>query len=387
MEEQSMQVKTESELQSAIESISDAEILAIDTEFMREKTYYPLLCLVQIATESTSFIIDPLAVKDLTPLASVLTSPKTVKVLHASRQDREMLFNACGVVPSPIFDTQLAAPLLGLQQQIGLKALVEEILGVRLSKRDSLSDWSKRPLSKSQIEYSLDDVRYLVPLYREMCKRLDDLGRRHWLDSEFEALGEDSEFGTPESELWSKVKKTNSLSRAQRACAQGIAVWRENCAKRSNIPRRWILQDELIVELSRRQPKSVDEVYEIRGAKEKLNTGRAREIVKVIETALASDPDTWPRHAVRKPTAANADAMVDLLTAFLRTRAKENMLTHQVLATHDDLIAFVSGQRAGLDILKGWRYEIAGRDMLEILEGRISLRIEDGNISISRADG
>ena len=117
MEEQSMQVKTESELQSAIESISDAEILAIDTEFMREKTYYPLLCLVQIATESTSFIIDPLAVKDLTPLASVLTSPKTVKVLHASRQDREMLFNACGVVPSPIFDTQLAAPLLGLQRR------------------------------------------------------------------------------------------------------------------------------------------------------------------------------------------------------------------------------------------------------------------------------
>jgi ribonuclease D len=363
-----------------LDKIAGCRALAIDTEFMRDKTYHPLLCLVQCATDDEEFIIDPLSVKNLKALAPILTDERTVKVFHAGKQDRELIFSYCGVAASPVFDTQSAAPLLGMPQQVGYGTAVETFCGVKLKKLDSLTDWTLRPLSNRQIDYSLDDVRYLLPMYDKMRERLEERGRMHWLDAEFAAMSDPATFEKPESELWHKVKKANSLPRRKLVHVQSIAIWRERIAARRDIPRRWVLPDELVVEISRVEPTSTSELYRIRGTREKLTSSMAKDLVHLIERGKEAAPETWPVKSKKKHANNGSDALADMLMGLVRVRAKEHDLAPQVLAVHDDLAALASGEREGLDLLEGWRYEIVGRELVGLLEGREMLKVENGTI-------
>ena len=375
-----MLITNDQDLRQMLDKIDGCRALAIDTEFMRDKTYHPLLCLVQCATDDEEFIIDPLRIGDLSAFANILSDERTVKVFHAGKQDRELLFSYCGVAASPVFDTQAAAPLLGLPAQVGYGTAVETLCGVKLKKLDSLTDWTMRPLTGRQVDYSLDDVRYLLPMYDKMSTRLEERGRLHWLDSEFAAMSDPTSFEKPESELWTKVKKANSLPRRKLVHVQSIAIWREHIASRRDIPRRWVLPDELVIEIARIEPASTNELFRIRGAREKLTSSMAKDIVRLIEKGKDVPPEEWPVKTKKKHSCNGADALADVMMGIVRVRAKENDLAPQVLAVHDDLVALAAGTREGLDILEGWRFEIVGRELVDFLEGREAFKVENGTL-------
>ena len=369
------------ELEAMLGEIEGCRALAIDTEFMRDKTYYPLLCLVQLATDDAEYLIDPLALRNLKPLAGVLSDERTVKVFHAGRQDRELLYINCGVVPRPVFDTQAAAPLLGMPQQVGYSTVVQDLCGVKLKKLDSLTDWSLRPLSSGQMRYSLEDVRYLIPMYDKMRDRLEQAGRLRWLDGEFAAMSDPAAFETREADLWQKVKKASTLPRRQLVHASNLAIWRERIARKRNIPRRWVLPDELVVEISRVEPETADELYRIRGVREKLTSGMAKDVLELLKRGKESDPSTWPVKEKRRVAQGGADAMADVLMGIVRMRAKENRIAPQVIAVHDELVALAGGKRTGLDLLSGWRYDIVGRELVDFLDGKEALYVVDGRLA------
>ncbi|MGI6216014.1 MAG: ribonuclease D [Coriobacteriales bacterium] len=377
-----MQICKQQDLISVIEKIKGSRALAIDTEFMREKTYHPLLCLVQMATDDIEFLIDPLKVDNLEPLADVLSDPATTKIFHAGRQDLELLFRSTGVVPAPLFDTQVAAPLLGLPQQVGYGTAVEEFCGVKLKKADSLTDWTLRPLTDSQVQYSLEDVRYLIPMYDAMVERLKDCGRLHWLDSEFEHMQDPETYIIHEEDLWRKVKKTSALTRRQLKHVSDIAIWREHIAQKRDIPRRWVIPDELVVEISRREPANVDELYRIRGAREKLTNSMARTLVGLIKSGKESNPDSWPERDKRRHQVSGSDAVADVLMGIVRLRAKESNIAPQVLATHGELMQLAAGKRNDVDVLNGWRYQIVGHELVDFLDGKESVRVSSGNLQV-----
>lgn len=377
-----MLIKTVRELEELVSEIEGSRALAIDTEFMRDKTYYPLLCLLQLATDEGEYIVDPLAVRNIKALAPILQDERTVKIFHAGRQDRELLYRSCGVTPSPVFDTQTAAPLLGMPQQVAYSTAVQSLMGVKLKKLDSLTDWSLRPLSASQVKYSLEDVRYLIPMYDKMRARLEDIGRLSWLDREFSAMTDPSVFETQECDLWQKVKKASTLPRSKLVHAQNLAIWREHIACKRNIPRRWVLSDELVVEISRVEPTTVDEIYRIRGVREKLTPAMARDVLALLEAGKKTDPSEWPVKDKRKVAQGGADAAADVLMGLVRIRAKENRIAPQVIAVHDELVALANGKRTGLEILSGWRYDIVGRELVDFLDGKEALRVVDGKIAV-----
>ena len=377
-----MLITNDQDLRQMLDKIDGCRALAIDTEFMRDKTYHPLLCLVQCATDDEEFIIDPLRVGDIRSLGRVLADERTVKVFHAGKQDRELLFNYCGVAAKPVFDTQTAAPLLGMPQQVGYGTAVETLCGVKLKKLDSLTDWTMRPLTSRQIDYSLDDVRYLIPMYDKMRTRLEERGRLRWLDAEFAAMSDPETFSKPESELWTKVKKGNSLPRRKLVHVQNIAVWRERIASKRDIPRRWVLPDELVIEISRIEPTTTQELFRIRGTREKLTSSMAKEIVRLVEKGKDAPPEEWPSKTKKRHGGnGSSDALADVMMGLVRIRARENDLAPQVLAVHDELVALAAGARSGLDVLEGWRYEIVGRELVEFLEGREGLKVERGSLT------
>ena len=375
-------ITTQEDFDKMLSSIAGCRALAIDTEFMRDSTYYPKLCLLQLATDDEEYIVDPLKVPTIRRLGDILTDSRTVKIFHAGSQDREILFNACGVVATPVFDTQVAAPLLGLPQHAGYASVVNVFCDVKLKKSDTLTDWTVRPLTHSQIEYSLEDVRYLIPMYDIMCEKLERAGRLHWLDADFEKMQDPHQFDRHDSELWHKVKKVNALPRRQLAHASDLAIWRENIARKRDIPRRWVLSDELLIEICKREPKTPEELFKIRGAREKLSQGMAKDVLRLIKTGSEGDPSAWPQSSSGHRSSPGSDAVADVLMGIVRARARENHVAPQVLAVHDDLMKLAGGSRDGLELLEGWRYELVGRELVNFLDGEESVRMVDGKLEV-----
>lgn len=373
-----MYIASQEDLEAFIGRASSSSILAIDTEFLREKTYYPKLCLLQMATDNEVVIIDPFAIEDLTVLASLLSDQAIVKLFHAGYQDIEIILYDIGCVPSPIFDTQVAAALLGQTQQIGYAALVQALCGVKLKKMDSFTDWSKRPLSESQIEYAKDDVIYLPQLYNIMTEELEAKGRLEWLRADFEEMTRPEHYRSDERERFRRLKHVTQLSRRQMAAAREVAAWRELTACQRNTPRKWVLTDEQIVEACKREPRTIDELFMVRGVRERLTTKDARKVVELMSAALDSAPDTWPVATAAGRNEPNVDVQVDMLMAIVRVRARENDIAIPTLASHNDLVAIARGHYEDAEVLKGWRRELVGEELLDLLQGRIGLSIEDG---------
>lgn len=376
-----MYIDNQESLEAFAKRARSSGLLAIDTEFLRESTYYPKLCLLQLATESEVVLIDPFKVSDLSPLRPLLEDPTIVKLFHAGSQDLEIIYRKLGVLPTPLFDTQIAASVLGQPQQIGYGALVAAVCGKTLKKSDSFTDWSLRPLKESQLEYAADDVIYLPQVYRIMLEKLKAKGRESWLQAEFDELCNPARYQEDPRERYRRLKRGSSLNRRQLGAAREVAAWREIKAQRVDKPRKWVLTDEQIVEACKRGARTIDELFMVRGVREKLSTRDAREVASLIAKGLDLPEDQLPKPERPAKSEPNVDIQVDLMEALARLRAKENDIALHTLASRDDLAAVARGHRQ-VAVLKGWRGAILGGELLDLVEGRIALAIKDDQLEI-----
>lgn len=378
-----MYIANQEDLEAFANRAMRSSVLAIDTEFLREKTYYAKLCLLQLATDDETAIVDPFEVDDLRVLAPLLENESVVKLFHAGGQDLEILLREVGTLPRPLFDTQVAAALLGHTQQIGYAALVHAECGVTLKKIDSFTDWSRRPLSESQLEYAADDVAYLPRMYERMRAQLVELGRLAWLDRDFEDLADPKRYATNERERYRRLKRVSQLSRRQLAAAREVAAWRELEAQRRDVPRKWVVTDEQIVEACKREARTIDELFMVRGMSDRLSTKDARCVVALMSSALDAPPDAWSEPDRCGKNEPNVDAELDLMCALVRLRAKQNGVAFPTLASHDDLARVARGYREGVDVLRGWRRSLVGEELLRLLEGKIALSLSNGEIKVT----
>lgn len=379
-----MYIANQEALEAFVERARCSSVLAIDTEFLREKTYYAKLCLLQMATDDEVAIVDPFAVRDLTPIACLLEDEGIVKLFHAGGQDLEIIYREIGVLPRPVFDTQIAAALLGHTQQIGYGALVNSLCGVSLKKSDSFTDWSRRPLQDSQLDYAADDVLYLPEVYRTMVERLEEKGRLAWLRNDFEELSNPARYEEDPRLRYKRLKRVNQLSRRQMSAARELAAWREVEAQHRDVPRKWILTDEQIVEACRRDPRSIDDLFMVRGIKERVTTRDARAIVSIMAKGMALPESEWPELDRAAKNEPNVDAEIDLMNALVRLRARENDIAMQTLASHGDLAMVARGYTEGVDVLKGWRRAIVGEELLDLLAGKITLSLGPDGLEVAR---
>jgi ribonuclease D len=371
-------------LRELVARVRTAPAVGIDTEFMREKTYFARLCLIQIATDDVAAIVDPLKIKDLSPLCELFTDDSVVKVFHAGGQDLEIFYRVCGHAMAPVFDTQVAATLAGFPQQVGYGALVHEMLDVKLDKGDSYTDWGKRPLSDTQVEYALNDVRYLPEMFRRLSAQLEDGGRTEWLAADFQRLEDPATYEIVPHEQWRRVKRISSLNRRQLAVAREVAAWRENEAIRRDVPKRWVVGDESIVEIARRMPKTAEELSEIRGVSDKIGKSSVRGLLDAVVVGVEAPEEELPMLSKRKRLNGDVDGAIDLMVALVRLRAREHGVAMPLLASRDDLERLAGGDRDGNPLLEGWRKKMVGSELVELLDGSVTLSLANGHLEVMK---
>jgi ribonuclease D len=337
--------------------------IGLDTEFLRERTYRAELCLLQLSSPGEAVCVDPLAVAQLAPLAALLTSAAVTKVMHASRQDLEVLLPVAGLV-RPVFDTQVAASLVGFPAQVGYAELARRVLGRELAKLHTRTDWSQRPLSGEQIEYALDDVRYLLPLATQLEEQLARLGRRSWLEEELALLGDARVLTLEPDEAWLRLKGLRDLDPARERLARSLAAWRERTALEHNRPRGWILSDAVLREIVLQVPRTAAALAQIPGMAPSVVKRRSEELLECVRTAAVPDPPP-PLPGRARPDPLQT-ALLRKLIDLSHETARELQLAPEVLATRRELEQLVAGRRDGA-LLKGWRRAVLGERLLEAL--------------------
>ena len=380
-----MYVTDTESLAGLVKQLRAAPCVAIDTEFMREKTYFARLCLIQLASEDVAAIVDPLEVEDLSPLKELLIDPNVVKIFHAGSQDLEIFYRLFGVATTPIFDSQVAATLAGFPQQVGYGALVKEVMGVTLDKGDTYTDWAKRPLSDTQIEYALNDVRFLPEIRRRLLAEMEREGRIDWLAADFARLEDPATYEIDPRELWRRVKRVSSLNRRQLAVAREVAAWREAEAQRRDVPKRWVVGDESIIEIARRAPKTPDQLTAIRGVADKVSRGVQQGLLTAVAAGLSVADGDLPTLEKRRRPVGDVDGAVDLMIALVRLRAREHGVAMPLMASRDDLERLAAGEKEASPLLEGWRKKMVGDELVALLEGRIELALKDGSLVVEPA--
>ncbi len=374
-------ISTYDELVSFCERAASSKVLAVDTEFLRERTYRPKLCLIQLATSADDIVaVDPLAISDLTPVAELFKNPSITKILHACSQDLEVIDGAMGCVPSPMFDTQVAASFLGHRMQMGYGALVEAYTGVHLAKAESLTDWSRRPLDPEQLTYAEDDVRYLPGIYEQMVEELTKADRLQIVLPEMQALLDPSHYRHDPMDAYKHLKRATSLTRKQLAVGREACAWRERVAAKRNIPRKWVLSDEVMLEVCKRAPKDVDRLFKIRGT-EQLSRRDAEALVFAVNRGAACPTAEMPSLPKRSRPTPEQESVLDLMYAMLRIISEKSGVATQLIATRDDLLDFVNGSEKAA-LAQGWRYQLAGAQLERLLNGGCGLTVKDGRVEI-----
>jgi len=362
------------------EQLAGSTWLAVDTEFHREKTYYPQLCLIQVANDDVIACVDPLKIDDLSPLMDVFYRTDMTLVFHAARQDLELLFLLRGALPHHIFDTQLAATVLGYGDQIGYGNLVKHCLNVDLDKAHARTDWRQRPLSPEQIDYAADDVRYLRELYHQLEEKLDNTGRINWLQEDFVTLSATETYQSDPESSWLRIKGAGRLKSSQLAVLQQLGVWREQRAIKQNLPRRWIIKDEVMLDLARFSPATLDAMKKIRGLESRDIDRHGQALLNVIEAGKAIPQEEWPVMKRPEPLTNQQDALVDALMGLLRKLCDEQTITPVAVATRKDIEALVRNQDS--PIKHGWRYEIVGQQLQKFLDGELKLSASQQQLEI-----
>ena len=356
--------------------------LAIDLEFIRENTYAPQLALIQVAVSDTCAIVDPLAVDDLSPLVEVLTDPGILKVLHAAGQDVEVLHWHTGSLAKPIFDTQIAASMTGLGEQLSYGRLVDSLLGVSLAKGESYSDWLRRPLLPSQTKYALDDVRYLLPMHDLLSKRLDTMGRAAWTADECRKFTDPVLYERDPRTLYRRIRNGKNLSPQGLAVLRELAAWRDEEARQRNRPHGRVLSNEILVDLARRTPQTHADLQRLRGLPQRELERSAEAILSVVQRGLEVPETDCPQPENRDHRLTPSEELtVKFLDASLKALCQREKLPASFIANRNDLETLVRRYRKdrlpteGSPVLEGWRGELVGRDLLAVLEGRLSLHL------------
>ncbi|HEY9719039.1 MAG TPA: ribonuclease D [Trichormus sp.] len=368
-------ITSPAELDRLCDKLAQAERCAIDLEFVPERTYEPVLCLVQIATEDGAHLVDPLALPNLSRLWDVLNSEDKLVILHAGSQDLDLIYGLSGSLPPTVFDTQIAAGFAGFGYPIGYGKLLNQLLGVTIAKTESYTDWTTRPLTESQVQYAIDDVQHLLPMYDKLCNVLKDAARLEWVLEECRRLSSTDRYKRDRSQDFLRVKGASSLSRRGLAVLQALCDWRNNEARRVNKPTRSIVADNTLLELARKPPKEVGEIQRIRGIRvDQVRTYGNAMIVSIERGRNVAEEElpSWP--SSRVPPKKEV-LLADVLFAGLKVITYDVDLATELVATRDDLQALVRLHREGkvnaarLPLLQGWRREIAGNKLVSLLEG------------------
>jgi ribonuclease D len=369
--------------------LSKLPFVCVDTEFMRENSYWPDLCLIQIADEHEAAAIDPKAPGiDLQPLLDLMVDNEDVlKVFHAGGQDIEIVYNLTGKTPYPLFDTQIAAMALGLGEQVGYSSLVDSYLGIQVDKGARFTDWGRRPLDARQIEYAIGDVTHLAVIFPKMLERLRKTGRGAWLDQEMERIADPSHYANDPDEAWKRVRipgrKPEVLGRLK-----ALARWRELEAQGKDLPRGRIVKDETLADLAGHPPRKQADLARVRGLSAAwASNDIGGRMMAALENAPPLHPAEMPLRDDRKPGLGKDGALVaDLLKLLLKIRSRDIDVAAKLLARSEDLELLAAGHREGLSMLDGWRFEQFGRDAVDLVEGRLGFTVKNGKLKMTRTE-
>lgn len=364
------------------------EFIAVDTEFMRERTYWPKLCLVQVAGSVEAAAIDTLAPGiDLTPLFELLNSAPALKVFHAARQDIEIFLHLSGVMPHPLFDTQIAGMVCGFGDAVSYDRLVAALTGESIDKTSRYTDWAHRPLSERQIEYALSDVIHLRPVYEKLAARLKQTGRAGWLEEEVAQLGDPATYLIDPEEAWRRLKVRSTKPRFL-VVLREVAAWREREAQRRDLPRNWVLRDDAILEIAAQAPTTQAELARCRAIGSGQAEGRmGADLVACVQAALALPRDSWPKLAAKAEPPPGRLPVADLLRVLLKTRCEEHHVAQKLVASSEDLEWIAADDDADVPALHGWRRQIFGEDALALKRGALALTAKGGQVRLIRSDG
>ena len=373
-------ITTSEELAAVCARMAQHAFVTVDTEFLRETTYYPLLCVAQMATTDDAVVIDTLAPGiDLGPFFDLLANEKIVKVFHAARQDIEIVWNMAGKIPHPIFDTQVAAMVLGYGDSISYDQLVQRITGDQLDKSNRFTDWTRRPLTDAQLSYAVSDVTHLRDVYLKLAADLDKRGRTNWVEAEMGVLTSPETYRADPERAWerlkSRVRKPKDLAVLMEVCA-----WREREAQTRDVPRSRVLKDDVLGDIATQAPTTIERLGSLRSLPKGFERSRwGEQIVDAVNRGLERDPKTLPKLERFRP-AANGAATVELLKVLLRMTAEKHGVAAKVIATVDELDRIAADDDADVPSLKGWRRELFGDKALALKHGKLALAVEKGRV-------
>jgi ribonuclease D len=357
------------------------DFVAVDTEFIREHTFWPRLCLIQMASPDEELIVDPLAGGlDLSPFYHLMADERVIKVFHAARQDLEIVWTQARLIPHPIFDTQVAAMVCGFGEAVSYSNLVKQVTGRDLDKTSRFTDWARRPLSQRQLTYALGDVTHLRDIYRHLRAELDKEGRAGWLDEEMAELTDPKTYQTSPEQAWRRLK-LRVKNRRGLAVLIELAAWRERAAQVQDVPRNRILRDEALFDIANHAPISPAELSELRTLSEGFaRSGRAKEILEAVKRGLARDVSTLPALRPGQPLAADKVALLELLRVLLKACAAREKVAPRLIADGDDLERIAVEEHPDVPAMKGWRYEMFGRRAELLKRGALALKVEGGEV-------
>lgn len=359
-----------------------ADWIALDTEFLREKTYYPQFCLLQVATRTHIACIDTLRLTTLEPLLPYLFDPSITKIVHAGRQDLEIFYHHWGQLPAPLFDTQIAAPLTGMCEQVSYGALIAELFGVTVDKHHTRTDWTSRPLSDAQLRYAAEDVMYLGAAYEKLRDQLEVLGRLSWVEEECALLVNPSMYRNPNQEGWRRIGAAQHLRGQSLAILQDLAAWREETARTENIPRAWVVKDDTLLYMARNAPKTVEQLQPIRHLNERAVKRYGAEWCQRIRVVAARNIpiDLEPIKPRASKKNHGQEALYDFLNAIVQLKASEASLSPSLLASRKDLEQFVESPENS-KLTHGWRWVAIGQELTKVLEGEYGLFMQNGQLA------
>jgi len=373
-------ITTTKELAEACERFAQHPFVTVDTEFLRESTYYPQLCVLQMASTDEAIVVDALANGlDLAPFFTLMTNEQVVKVFHAARQDIEIVWHRASLIPHPIFDTQVAAMVLGYGDSISYDQLVQRITGDMLDKSHRFTDWTRRPLSRAQLEYAVSDVTHLRDVYQKLLADLGRRGRTDWVNEEMDVLTSPETYKLEPDNAWLRLR-TRVRKPRELAVLIEVAAWREREAKSRDVPRQRVLKDDLVADIAIQAPVTIEKLASLRALPKGFERSRwGQEIPDLVKRGLARDPKTLPLIERHKP-APNGTATVELLKVLLRMTSEQHAVAAKVIATVDDLERIAADDNADVPALKGWRRELFGEKALALKSGKLVLGLDRGRV-------
>jgi ribonuclease D len=381
-------ISTTEELEAAVAELSKSDFVTVDTEFIRETTFWPILCLIQMAAPGVTALVDPMAPGiDLKPFFELMANEKVTKVFHAARQDVEIVFHLGGLIPLPIFDTQVAAMVCGFGDSVSYDQIVQKITGTRLDKSSRFTDWRRRPLSEKQLDYALADVTYLIDVYRHLKDELERENRGHWLKEEMDVLTSRETYDPHPEDAWKRLKmrwrKPQEL-----AVVQHVAAWREREARERDVPRQRVIKDDAVYEIAQQQPRDQSALAKLRMTpKGWERSATAASLLEAVNAALAIPREQLPKPPRPTQSPEGSGAAAELLKVLLKLVAEKEGVAPKVLASSDDLDRIAAdGEKADSGALRGWRRAVFGEKALKLVRGELALKFENRKIVVLEAN-